>query len=81
LSQKSITIYGADWCPDCRRTKNYLNDKKIPFEHIDVDDSDEASQLVMKINNGKRIIPTVIIDDKVYSNPSLSTLSAIFDNK
>ena len=70
-------LYGADWCPDCRRAKSFLNDNNIEFTFIDVDLDKEATQKVEAINNGKRIIPTVIINDKSYTNPDNIKLSAV----
>ena len=29
-----IVLYGADWCPDCRRAKTYLKENNIPFTFI-----------------------------------------------
>lgn len=72
-----IILYGADWCPDCRRAKSYLNDKKIDFKFIDVDLDKEATQKVEIINNGKRIIPTVIINNKPHTNPNNAKLASI----
>jgi len=70
-------LYGADWCPDCRRAKSFLNDNNIEFTFIDVDLDKEATQKVEAINNGKRIIPTVIINEKSYTNPDNIKLSAV----
>ncbi len=69
-------MYGADWCPDCRRAKSYLQENTIDFEFIDVDIDKEATALVESINNGKRIIPTLLINGKSYTNPDNSTLAA-----
>lgn len=73
----TITLYGADWCPDCRRAKAFLNDNNIAFTFIDVDLDKEATNKVEAINNGKRIIPTVIIHEKPYTNPSNIVLSSV----
>jgi len=72
--QGRIKLYGADWCPDCRRAKTYLQNNSINFQFIDVDKVPEATDLVEKINNGKRIIPTILIDDKPYTNPDNALL-------
>ena len=64
-----VQLFGADWCPDCRRAKSFLRDNGINFEFIDVDQHDWATKKVEEINNGKRIIPTVLIDDAPYTNP------------
>ena len=35
--EKKITMYGADWCGDCRRSKGYLTAHGVPFTYVDVD--------------------------------------------
>lgn len=77
MFQDKITMYGAAWCPDCRRTKEFLEKNQIDFEYINVDVSPEASAVVEGINKGKRIIPTLIINEQPYSNPQNHQLSKI----
>lgn len=72
-----ITLYGADWCPDCRRAKAYLKENNIPFTFVDVDLDEAATHKVEQINNGKRIIPTLFINGKSYTNPENAELAAV----
>jgi glutaredoxin len=60
----NIKIYGADWCPDCVNAKNFLKSKGVEFEYIIITDNKEATSFVEKINDGKRVIPTLVIDGK-----------------
>ncbi len=71
-----IQFYGADWCPDCRRAKAYLKEHNIQYDFTDVDLDQEATRRVESINNGKRIIPTIIIQGKTYTNPTNDQLDA-----
>ena len=73
----TIKIYGADWCSDCIVAKNFLSSNQIQFDYIDITDNDIAIKTIEKINNGKRIIPTILVDDKVYVNPGISELMKI----
>ena len=73
----TIKIYGADWCSDCIIAKNFLSSHQIQFDYIDIMDNDIAIKMIEKINNGKRIIPTILVDDKVYVNPGISELMKI----
>jgi mycoredoxin len=34
---KKITVYGADWCSDCTRSKGYLDAHQVPYTYVDVD--------------------------------------------
>lgn len=47
----SLKLYGADWCPDCRRAKSYLGENNIDFEFIDVNKDEDAMHLEEKIND------------------------------
>lgn len=72
-----VQLFGADWCPDCRRAKSFLRDNRINFEFIDVDEHEWATTKVEAINNGKRIIPTVLINDVPYTNPDNAALTRL----
>ena len=73
----NIKVYGADWCPDCVNTKNFLNSKGVEFEYIDITDNEQAIALVEQINNGRRVIPTLVVDGKTYTNPGIAGLMNI----
>ena len=76
MAQPGILIYGADWCGDCRRAKRFMDEHDIPYQWIDVQDDAKATELVMKLNDGKRIIPTIIFeDDSILVEPSNSQLA------
>ncbi|MEX0833512.1 MAG: FAD-dependent oxidoreductase [Actinomycetota bacterium] len=60
---EKIVVYGAPWCPDCKRTKRFLGEQRISFEWIDIDEDPEQGELVARLNEGKRIIPTVVFPD------------------
>lgn len=72
-----VQLYGADWCPDCRRAKRYLQDNGVNYQFIDVDEHDWATKKVEEINKGKRIIPTVLIDNESYTNPDNAKLKEL----
>lgn len=73
---KDIKVYGAEWCPDCVRANQFLEKNNVPFEKVDVAEGDNA-KIVQDINNGKRIIPTIIIDGTPYTNPNNQQLSEV----
>jgi len=59
----NITIYGASWCPDCRRAKKFLNEQRVSYNWVDIEQMPEAQQTVQDYNNGKQIIPTIVFGD------------------
>ncbi len=58
-----IIIYGAYWCPDCHRSKKFLGEQFISYRWVDIEQDPQAEELVMQMNGGKRIIPTIVFPD------------------
>jgi len=58
-----IRVYGASWCPDCRRAKRFLGDQRVPFEWHDIEVDADGVKIVQERNNGNNVIPTIIFPD------------------
>ena len=72
----NITVYGAPWCPDCRRSKRFLSEQQIDYEWVDIEQNQEGQAYVEEINDGKRIIPTIVFDDdSILVEPSNAELA------
>jgi thioredoxin reductase (NADPH) len=77
LKPPAITVYGATWCPDCKRAKKFFGEHRIPYKNVDIDEVIEAVDFVQQINNGLRIIPTIIFPDgEILVEPSNAQLAA-----
>ena len=77
MSEPTITLYGAYWCPDCRRSKQFLGEHQIPYNWIDIEQDAEAEQIVIETNGGKRMIPTIVFEDGSHlTEPSNAELAA-----
>src|SRR5579859_4018094 len=59
----AITVYGAPWCPDCRRAKKFLSEQRVRYNWVDIDQSEAGRAFVEAQNDGKRIIPTIVFED------------------
>lgn len=71
-----ITVCGTNWCPDCKRAKKFFAEHRIPYENIDIDEFEEGISFVENVNNGMRIIPTIIFPDgKILVEPTNSQLA------
>ncbi len=69
-------VYTTTWCSDCRRTKKFLEDNGIVCKTIDINKDEEATEIVRKLNDGKRRVPTIVFTDgTVLSVPSNEELS------
>lgn len=61
--ESKLTVYGAYWCPDCRRSKKFLGENFIPFKWVDIEEDKVGEEFVIAKNNGKRIIPMIVFED------------------
>jgi mycoredoxin len=73
----SITMYSADWCGDCVRSKRLLDSLQVSYEIIDVESVPGASEKVIEINGGQRSIPVILFPDGTHlTEPSDIDLKA-----
>ena len=77
MSQTNITVYGANWCPDCHQAKKFLGEQRIHYQWVDIEQHPEAQKTVEDYNDGKRIIPTIVFEDgSILVEPSNAELAA-----
>ncbi len=58
-----IKVYGAPWCPDCRRAKKFLGEHRVAYDWIDIEANDADRRFVEELQHGGRTIPTIIFAD------------------
>ncbi|MCU0301793.1 MAG: glutaredoxin family protein [Candidatus Nanopelagicales bacterium] len=57
-----VTVYGADWCPDCRRSKRLLDRLGVAYLYRDLDAEPGAAQEAEALS-GRQSIPVVVLPD------------------
>jgi thioredoxin reductase (NADPH) len=71
-----LIVYGASWCPDCRRAKSFLTSHRVAFTWIDLETQPDQVAEVESRNDGKRIIPTIVFPDGTFlTEPSNDELA------
>jgi thioredoxin reductase (NADPH) len=58
-----ITIYGTQWCGDCKRAKQFFGEQRAHYRFVDVDVDTDGMAFVEKTNGGKRVIPVILFGD------------------
>ncbi|CAB4609000.1 unannotated protein [freshwater metagenome] len=72
-----ITVYSAEWCGDCRRSKRLLAKLNVEYKLIDVESDLTAADKVREINGGMQSIPVIVFDDGTHlTEPSDDALTA-----
>jgi mycoredoxin len=62
-----VKMYTTGWCPDCVRAKRFLHERGIDFEEINVDESPDAEDLILIVNDGRRVVPTFDMNGEFFS--------------
>lgn len=73
--EDKIILYGADWCPDCHRSRDLLDSLKIKYIYLDIDSDPTIKNKMLEITNGLNVIPTIILTDgQILQEPSNQAL-------
>jgi glutaredoxin-like protein len=60
-----ITMYGAEWCGDCRRSKKLLDELGVDYEYVDLE-ADVAAADVARGISGRTNIPVIAFPDGTH---------------
>ena len=64
---KKIVIYTTPWCRDCKAAKRFLEERGIAYEEVDIEQRPEAAEIVMRLNDGMRKVPTLDLEGIIVS--------------
>ena len=71
IPASSVVVYSSSWCADCRRAKRVLEEAAARFDVVDIDRDLGAEALVLERSGGRRVVPTLRFDDRVWAfNPA-----------
>jgi thioredoxin reductase (NADPH) len=74
--ERPLIVYGTPWCPDCRRSKQFLGEHRVAYDYIDIDQDATAQAEVERLNRGNRSVPTIVFPDgTVLVEPSNEALA------
>ena len=59
-----IKLYTTPTCPWCKKTKEFLKDKNIAFQNINVEDNEKARNEMFE-KSGQSGVPVVEIGDQI----------------
>lgn len=77
MAKAEITMYGANWCGDCRRSERLFEELDVQINHIDVENDSSAAAKVIEINGGAQSIPVIVFSDGTHlTEPSDNELKA-----
>jgi thioredoxin reductase (NADPH) len=73
----SLTLYGTQWCSDCKRTKQFLGEQRVRYNWVDVESDPDGLAFIEQAQDGGHSVPTLRFDDgTVLVEPSNGELAA-----
>lgn len=77
MAETTIKLYGTNWCSDCKRSKKFLGEQRVPYEFIDIEEDQEGQAYVQRVQNGGMTIPTILFEDgSLLIEPTNAELAA-----
>lgn len=62
---QTLTMFGAQWCRDCRRTKAQLDELGVEYTYVDLEADPTAADVAHEIS-GRTNIPVVVYPDATH---------------
>ena len=79
IAPSQIVMYATDYCSDCLRAKKFFEANDIPHLQVGLEGNIEATEFVMKVNNGYQSVPTIVFPDgSILVEPNWDELKAKF---
>ena len=80
MRQPNVTVYGSRSCPDTQRTTEFLDSREVAYEFKDVDETPEYNDYIAGLNDGKRVMPTLRINNETLINPDDAALTQAIED-
>jgi mycoredoxin len=64
-AEPDLIMYCTQWCPDCRRAREWLDSHNISYREVDVSRDVEARERAANHNEGRLHTPTFELGDGV----------------
>lgn len=58
----TLTMYGADWCRDCRRSKALLDKLGVSYDYVDTEREPDGADRALAVS-GRMQIPVLQFSD------------------
>lgn len=58
---KDVKIYTTTYCGFCARAKEFLRNKGVAFEEVDVTGNDQMRDKLVEMSGGRKTVPQIFI--------------------
>ena len=74
-----VQVYGADWCGLTYGAREYLTNARVAYDYYDIDRDPHAEEFVLAINDGRRQLPLVVVQQRALTNPTVAELQQVLE--
>jgi len=60
-----LTMFGAEWCRDCRRSKKLLDGLGVEYDYVDLESVADGADRALAIS-GRTQIPVIVFADNSH---------------
>ncbi|QYF72288.1 glutaredoxin domain-containing protein [Cryobacterium sp. PAMC25264] len=60
-----LTMFGAEWCKDCRRSKKLLDGLGVAYDYVDLESVEDGADRARAIS-GRTQIPVLVFADNTH---------------
>ena len=60
-----LTMFGAEWCSDCRRSKKLLDGLGVDYDYVDLETVEDGADRARAIS-GRTQIPVLVFADNTH---------------
>ncbi len=72
----NVKVYSTNFCTNCKMAKEFLKEKKIPFEDINVQENKEAAKEMIE-KSGQTGVPVIEIDGEIVIGFNIEKIKEI----
>ena len=65
VQSQRITLFGAQWCGDCRRSKKLLDALDVDYDYVDLEAVEDGADRAMAVS-GLSKIPVITFPDNTH---------------
>lgn len=74
MSEVNVDYYWRPGCPFCMMLERKLSKANISLTKHNIWDDPEAAKFVRSVADGNETVPTVVVGDQIWVNPSASVV-------
>lgn len=72
----NVRVFSTKFCPYCKMAKEFLKERKIPFEDINVQEDQNAAKEMME-KSGQVGVPVIEIDGQMVIGFDMDTIKKL----